>query len=84
MIVIIKPHAEMRMLDRGIREAQVYKILENPAEVILVRYGRLAAHGKIRGRELVVIYEKKNGKIEVITVLWVDERRLQRIGFARI
>jgi len=62
VIVIIKPHAEMRMLDRGVRETQVREVLENPAEIISVRYGRFAAHGKIHGKELVVIYEKKNEK----------------------
>lgn len=84
MIVIIKPHAEMRMLDRGITEMQVREVLRSPAEVISVRYGRFAAYRKLQARELVVVYEKKNKEIEVITVLWVDKRRLRRLGFTRI
>jgi len=72
------------MQDRGVTEAQVREVLQSPVEVILVRYGRLAAYRKIEDRELVVVYEKKNGKIEVVTVLWVDERRLKRPGFIRI
>jgi len=35
-------------------------------------------------RKLAVIYEKKNEDIEVVTTLWVDERRLKRLGFTRI
>ena len=84
MIITIKPHAEMRMKDRGITETQTHKVLQNPKEVISVRYGRLAAHGEIEERKLVVIYEKENEDIEVVTTLWVDERRLKKLGFTRI
>ncbi|MFQ6064347.1 MAG: hypothetical protein ACE5L6_02620 [Candidatus Bathyarchaeia archaeon] len=56
----------------------------SPAEVVSVRYGRLAAYKRIEERELVVVYEKENEEIEVITVLWVDERRLRRLGFTRV
>jgi hypothetical protein len=83
-MITIKPHAELRMKDRGITKAQIYKVLRNPREVISVRYGRLAAYGDIKEKRLVVIYEKKNEDIEVITTLWVDERRLRRFGFTRI
>lgn len=72
------------MQDRGVTEAQVREVLQNPFEVIPVRYGRLAAYRKNEGRGLVVVYGKKNGKIEVVTVLWVDERRLKRLGFIGI
>lgn len=84
MTITIKPHAEMRMEDRGITEAQIHKVLRNPKEVISVRYGRLAAYGEIDEKKLVVIYEKKNEHIEVVTTLWVDERRLKMFGFTRI
>lgn len=84
MIITIKPHAEMRMKDRGITETQIQKVLQNPKEAISVRYGRLAAYGEIEERKLVVIYEKKNEDIEVVTTLWVDKRRLKRLGFTRI
>ena len=84
MIITIKPHAEMRMKDRGITETQIQKVLQNPKEAISVRYGRLAGYGEIEERKLVVIYEKKNEDIEVVTTLWVDERRLKRLGFTRI
>lgn len=84
MTITIKPHAKMRMKDRGITETQTHKVLQNPKEVILVRYNRLAAYDEIEKRKLVVIYEKKNEDIEVVTTLWVDERRLKRLGFTRI
>lgn len=84
MIIVIKPHAKLRMEDRGVTEAQVREVLQSPVEVILAKYDRLAAYRKIEDRELVVVYEKKNGKIEVVTVLWVDKRRLKRLGFTRI
>ncbi len=84
MIVTVKPHAELRMKDRGITIAQVHKVLRNPREVISARYGRLAAYGEVEERRLVVIYEKKDENIEVVTTLWVDERRLRTLGFTRI
>jgi len=84
MIITIKPHAELRMKDRGITETQIRKVLQNPSEVISARYGRLAAYGNIEERKLVVIYEKRNEDIEVVTALWVDERRLKTLGFIRI
>jgi len=37
MIVTIKPHAEMRMKDRGVAETQVREVLRNPKAVISVR-----------------------------------------------
>jgi len=84
MIVTVRAHAEMRMRDRGIMETQIRKVLQNPKEVISVRYGRLAAYGEVEETKLVVIYEKKNEDIEVVTALWVDERRLRRLGFTGI
>ena len=84
VIVTIRSHAEMRMKDRGITEIQIHKVLQSPKEVISVRYGRLAAYGEIEERKLVVIYEKENEDIGVVTTLWVDERRLKRFGFVRV
>lgn len=84
MIITIKPHAELRMKDRGISETQVHRVLQNPREAIAARYGRLAAYGEIGERKLVVIYEKRDENVEVVTALWVDERRLKRLGFTRV
>jgi len=84
MHILISPHAEQRMRDRDVSEVNVREVLRSPGEVISVRYGRLAAHKEIGKRELVVVYEKENEEIEVITVLWVDKRRLRRLGFTRV
>ena len=83
-MITIKPHAELRMKDRRITEAQIQEVLQNPRDVISVRYGRLAAYSEIDDRKLVVIYEKRDENIGVITALWVDERRLKTLGFTRI
>lgn len=84
MTIIITPHAEQRMKDRRIASVQIGMILQGPKEIIRVKYGRLAAYGNIRNRKLVIIYEKRNENIKVITVLWVDKRRLKTLGFTRI
>jgi len=84
MVVSIGRHAELRMKDRGISEAQVYGVLQDPREVVATRYGRLAAYAEVGERRLVVIYERRDGTVEVITALWVDERRLKRLGFTRV
>jgi len=72
------------MRDRNVTKEQVHMVLRDPAEIITVRYGRFAAYRKLKGKELVGVYEKKNEEIEIITILWVDKRRLQRFGFTRI
>ena len=84
MAIIIKPHAKQRMKDRAVTEKQIINVLQNPKETISVRYGRLATYGTIKDQKLVVIYEKRNQNIEVVTVLWVDKRRLKTLGFAGI
>jgi len=83
-MIIIKPHAELRMRDRRITENQIRKVLQNPKGIISARYGRLAAYGEVDEGKLVVIYEKRHEVIEVVTALWVDDRRLKRLGFAGI
>ncbi|KPV62146.1 MAG: hypothetical protein AOA65_2038 [Candidatus Bathyarchaeota archaeon BA1] len=84
MLIIFSPHATVRMRDRVIIEMQVREVLQSPVEVIPVKYGRFAAYRKLEERELLVVFEKKNEEIEVITVLWVDERRLRRLGFTGV
>jgi len=84
MVIIITPHAELRMRDRGISEVQVRVVFQNPKEVISVRYGRLAAFCEVGEKRLVVIYERKNEIVEVVTALWVDDRRLKALGFTRV
>jgi len=52
MRIATKPHAETKMKDRGIVETRIHKVLQNPREVIPVRYGRLAAYGNIEEKKL--------------------------------
>jgi len=84
MTITVKPHAEVRMKDRRITMNQLSEVLRNPRETVSAKFGRFAAYGEVKGKKLAVIYEKKNQDIEVITVLWVDERRLKRLGFSGI
>ncbi|MGQ9640595.1 MAG: DUF4258 domain-containing protein [Candidatus Bathycorpusculaceae bacterium] len=66
--LIAAQHAKQRMRDREITEAQISKILQEPKETISVKYGRLAVYREIKNRKLVVIYEKRNENIEVVTL----------------
>jgi len=84
MRISMKPHARLRMRDRKITLPQITKVLEDPVEIVAVRFGRFASYSKINDRLLVVIYEKKERSIEVVTVLWADSRRLRRLGFSGI
>lgn len=83
-VILVKPHAEKRMAERGIRRYEVQAVILYPREKIDVRFGRIAVYGVMEGRQLVVIYEKRNEEIEVITTFWADKRRLKRLGFVGI
>lgn len=61
-----------------------FEVFQNPREVISVRYGRLAAFREFGDKKLVVIYERKDDIIEVVTALWVDDRMLKTLGFTRV
>jgi len=72
------------MRERGISESDVRKVLENPIEVLDVKFGRRAAVAKIRTSYLVVIFESERDKLEVATVFYTDKNRLRRLGFSRV
>ncbi len=55
-----------------------------PLEVIDVKFGRKAAYREFNSYNLVVIFEEQNDEIVVVTVLKVDDVRLNRYGFSRI
>lgn len=63
---------------------QVERVLASPVETIQVRFGRLAAFGNINGRQLLVVYETRNGEKEVIITFWTTPEGLRRYGFLRI
>ena len=72
------------MEERGIEKEEIEFVIGEPREVIQVKYGRLAAFDYFNGEGLVVIYQKHNDKIEVVTAIRADKRRLRRYGFSRI
>jgi len=80
----LRPHALARMKERGIARHQVERVLASPVETIQVRFGRLAAFGNINGRQLLVVYETRNGEKEVIITFWTTPEGLRRYGFLRI
>jgi len=53
-------------------------------KTIEVRFGRKAAFGNLNGRDLLVVYQTRNGHIEVITTFWIDKDGLRKYGFSRI
>jgi len=72
------------MKERGIARHQVERVLASPVETIQVRFGRLGAFGNINGRQLLVVYETRNGEKEVIITFWTTPEGLRRYGFLRI
>jgi hypothetical protein len=79
-----KPHALRRMEERDIEKEEIELVMRDPREAIQVKFGRLAAFNYINEKGLVVIYQKQNNKIEVVTAIWADKRRLRRYGFTRV
>ena len=84
MRVEFRSHALRRMEERTIRESEVKLVVREPREVISVKFGRLATFNYVHGRALVVIYERRNDIIEIVTAMWSDERRLREYGFSRV
>jgi len=82
--VVLKPHALMRMAERRITRENVERVLASRVETIEVRFGRKAAFGNVNGRDLLVVYQTKNGDIEVITTFWIDKDGLRKYGFTGI
>ena len=84
MQIEFRPHALKRMDERSILENDVKLVVREPREVIPVKFGRLAAFNYVRGKVLVVIYERRDDTIEIVTAVWADEGRLMRYGFTRV
>jgi len=82
--VVLKPHALMRMAERGITRENVERVLASQVETIEVRFGRKAAFGNVNGRDLLVVYQTRNRDNEVITTFWIDKDGLRKYGFSRI
>ena len=84
MRVVISEHARRRAEERGIEEGLIRDVLEDPEDVITVKFGRRAAYRQVRDKYVVVIFEEQKDEIVVVTTLRVDRERLRRYGFSGV
>ncbi len=77
-------HSLRRAEERGITLEQIKLVVQEPSEVIDVKFGRKAAFKQFREEYVVVIYEERNNEIVVVTTLKVDRERLIRYGFVGV
>lgn len=80
----VSEHALKRIKERGIDIELIEQVMQEPLEVIDVKFGRKAACGKLDDHYLIVIFEERKDEIVIVTVLKVDYMRLNRYGFNRI
>ena len=80
----VSTHALKRLEEREIDIELIEQVIIEPFEVIDVKFGRKAAYRELKGYYLVVIFEEQKDEIVVVTVLKVDDVRLNRYGFSRI
>ena len=73
------------MHDRRISKEEINETLLRPAETRQLRYVRQGVFKRLTGDSfLIVVFEKSNEDLIVVTALKVDERRVKRYGFTRI
>jgi len=82
--IIFSKHALRRARERGVDDNEVINTVEQPVEVLDVKYGRKAGFKHFDCDYVVAIYETRNGEIVVVTSVKVDKKRLERYGFRRI
>ncbi len=83
-IIRVSEHALKRIKERDVDIELIEQVLKEPPEVIDVKFGRKAVYRELDGYYLVVIFEEQKDEIVVVTVLKVDDVRLNRYGFNRI
>ncbi|MCZ7385122.1 MAG: DUF4258 domain-containing protein [Candidatus Methanoperedens sp.] len=83
-IIRVSEHALKRIKEREVDIGLIEQVLKEAPEVIDVKFGRKAAYRELNGYYLVVIFEEQKDEIVVVTVLKVDDVRLNRYGFNRI
>ncbi len=83
-IIRVSEHALKRIKEREVELEHIEQVIKEPLEVIDVKFGRKAAYRELNGYNLVVIFEEQKDEIVVVTVLKVDDVRLNRYGFNRI
>jgi len=85
IMIRFSTHVEQRMHDRRISKEEINETLLRPAETRQLRYGRQGVFKRLTGDSfLIVVFEKSNEDLIVVTALKVDERRVKRYGFTRI
>ncbi len=84
MAIHFKPHALVRMQERGVTSLDIERVLVFPVGTVRVRFGRQAAFGNINGRQLLVVYDIRDHDVEVVTTFWINREGLKRYGFTRI
>jgi len=83
-IIRVSEHALKRIEEREIDIELIQQVIKDPLEMIDVKFGRKAAYKELKDYYLVVIFEEQKDEIVVVTVLKVDDVRLNRYGFNRI
>ena len=83
-IISVSEHALKRINERDVEIELIEQVINQPLEVIDVKFGRKAAYRDFKGHYLVVIFEEQKDEIVVVTVLKVDDVRLNKYGFNRI
>jgi hypothetical protein len=81
---VIKPHALLRLRERGISVDHIEAVVKKPVQNVDVRFGRRAVFGNVNRRHLLVIYQTNNSEVEVVTALWIRTEDLRKYGFSRI
>jgi len=66
------PHAERKLRERGILHRIIEDVLSTP-ERVYQTHGRLVAYKKIGSRYLLVVHERKDQAVTVITAFWRDD-----------
>ena len=66
-------HANVRMLQRKIRQEDIESAIQNPDTTREAIQERVAARKKLSKGTLEVIYKKSISKIVIITCYWVKE-----------
>ncbi len=71
-------------VERARKHSEEIYVVTNEAQYYYVKHQLEAAYRELKGHYLVVIFEEQKDEIVVVTVLKVDDVRLNRYGFSRI
>jgi hypothetical protein len=70
MAIVYTEHAKSRMEHRRILKSAVEDTVLRPYFTVPSRLGRFVAVRRFGDKYLKAVYEKRNGKITVVTVYW--------------